>query len=137
MLRKDYLINHKRVERIWREQGPKVPQRQPKKLRLWLNEGSCIRLGPEYINHVWNYDFIEDRLRNGRKVRWLNIIDEYTKECLVSIAKRSWKHTDVLEILSGLFMVKGSPGYIRSDNGSEFTAKKLREWLMDVGVSTA
>ena len=79
MLRKDYLINHKRVERIWREQGPKVPQRQPKKLRLWLNEGSCIRLGPEYINHVWNYDFIEDRLRNGRKVRWLNIIDEYLR----------------------------------------------------------
>jgi putative transposase len=137
LLRKDYLINHKRVERIWREQGLKVPQRQPKKRRLWLNDGSCIRLRPEYKNHVWSYDFIEDRLRNGRKVRWLNIIDEYTKECLDSIAKRSWKHTDVLEILSGLFVVKGSPGYIRSDNGSEFTAKKLREWLMDVGVSTA
>jgi len=136
MLRKDYLINHKRVERIWREQALKVPQRQPKKRRLWLNDGSCIRLRPEYKNHVWSYDFIEDRLRNGRKVRWLNIIDECSKECLASIPKRSWKHTDVLEILSGLFVVKGSPGYIRSDNGSEFTAKKLREWLMDVGVTT-
>ncbi len=114
-----------------------MPQKQFKKRRLWLNDRSCIRLRPEYKNHVWSYDFIEDRLRNGRKVRWLNIIDEYSKECLASIPKRSWKHTDVLEILSGLFVVKGSPGYIRSDNGSEFTAKKLREWLMDVGVSTA
>lgn len=93
MLRKEYLINHKRVERIWREQGLKVPQKQPKKCRLWLNDGSCIRLRPEYRNHVWSYDFIEDRLRNSRKVRWLNIIDEYSKECLSSMAKRSWKHT--------------------------------------------
>jgi len=88
MLRKDYLINHKRVERIWREQGLKVPQKQPKKRRLLLNDGSCIWLRPEYRNHVWSYDFIEDRLRNGRRVRWLNIIDEYSKECLASIAKR-------------------------------------------------
>ena len=137
MLKKDYLINHKRVERIWREQGLKVPQKQPKKRRLWLNDGSCIRLRPEYKNHVWSYDFIEDRLRNGRKIRWLNIIDEYSKECLASLAKRNWKHTDVLEILAGLFVVKGSPVYIRSDNGSEFTAKKLRSWLREVNVSTA
>ncbi len=89
MLRKDYLINHKRVERIWREQALKVPQKQPKKSRLWLNDSSCIRLRPDYKNHVWSYDFIEDRLRNGRKVRWLNIIDEYTKECLASIPKKA------------------------------------------------
>lgn len=131
------LINHKRVERIWREQGLKVPRKQPKKRRLWLNDGSCIRLRPEYKNHVWSYDFVEDRLANGRKVRWLNIIDEYSRECLASIPRRKWQHTDIIEILSDLFIMKGSPSYIRSDNGTEFTAKKLREWLGRVEVSTA
>jgi len=99
MLRKDYVINHKRVERIWREQGLKVPKKQPKKRRLWLNDGSCVRLRPEYQNHVWSYDFVEDRLRNGRKVRWLNIIDEYTRECLASIPKRKWRHEDIIELV--------------------------------------
>lgn len=130
------IINHKRVERIWREQGLKVPRKQPKKRRLWLNDGSCIRLRPEYTNHVWSYDLVEDRLTNGRKVRWLNIIDEYSRECLASIPRRKWQHTDIIEILSDLFIMKGSPCYIRSDNGTEFTAKKLREWLGRVEVST-
>lgn len=137
MLRTHYKVNHKRVQRIWREQGLKVPRKQPKKRRLWLNDGSCIRLRPEYKNHVWSYDFVEDRLRNGRKIRWLNIIDEYSRECLASIPKRKWKHTDIIEILSGLFVLKGTPSYLRSDNGSEFTAIKLREWLQTVEVSTA
>ena len=137
MLRIDYIINHKRVERIWREQGLKVPKKQPKKRRLWLNDGSCIRLRPEYRNHVWSYDFVEDRLRNGKKVRWLNIIDEYTRECLASLPRRHWKHTDVMNVLSDLFIMKGTPGYIRSDNGTEFTANKLREWLKDLRVATA
>ena len=130
-------INHKRVERIWREQGLKVPQKQPKKRRLWLNDGSCIRLRPEYKNHVWSYDFVEDRLRNGRKVRWLNIIDEYTRECLASIPKKKWKHTQIIEILSGLFVMKGTPAYMRSDNGTEFTANRLKEWFSQVDVATA
>lgn len=137
MLRIHYNVNHKRVQRIWREQGLKVPRKQPKKRRLWLNDGSCIRLRPEYKNHVWSYDFVEDRLRNGRKIRWLNIIDEYSRECLASIPKRKWKHTDIIEVLSGLFVLKGTPCYLRSDNGSEFTAKRLREWLKTVEVSTA
>ena len=137
MLRTEYTINHKRVERIWREQGLKVPRKQPKKRRLWLNDGSCVRLRPEYRNHVWSYDFVEDRLRNGRKVRWLNIIDEYTRECLASLPRRHWKHTDVMNVLSDLFIMKGTPGYIRSDNGSEFTANKLLEWLKELGVGTA
>lgn len=131
------LINHKRVERIWREQGLKVPKKQPKKRRLWLNDGSCIRLRPEYVNHVWSYDFVEDRLSNGRKVRWLNIIDEYSRECLASIPKRKWNHVQIIEILADLFITKGTPEYIRSDNGSEFTATKLREWLSEVNVATA
>lgn len=92
---------------------------------------------PEYRNHVWSYDFVEDRLRNGRKVRWLNIIDEYTRECLASLPRRHWKHTDVMNVLSDLFIMKGTPGYIRSDNGSEFTANKLLEWLKELGVDTA
>ena len=137
MLKLEYPINHKRVERIWREQGLKVPRKQPKKRRLWLNDGSCVRMRPEYRNHVWSYDFVEDRLRNGRKVRWLNILDEYTRECLASLPRRHWKHTDVMNVLSDLFIMKGTPAYIRSDNGSEFTANKLLEWLKSLVVGTA
>ncbi len=132
-----WYVNHKRVERIWREEGLKVPKKQPKRRRLWLNDGSCIRLRPEHRNHVWSYDFVEDRLSNKKKVRWLNIIDEYTRECMVSIPKRSWKHQDIIETLSGLFITRGCPEYIRSDNGAEFTATLLREWLTNLGVATA
>ena len=132
-----WCVNHKRVERIWREEGLKVPQKQPKRRRLWLNDGSCIRLRAEYKNHVWSYDFVEDRLSNGRKLRWLNIIDEYSRECLISIPQRSWRHQQIIEILSGLFVTKGCPAYIRSDNGSEFTATMLRQWLHDLGIATA
>lgn len=132
-----YCVNHKRVERIWREEGLKVPQKQPKRRRLWLNDGSCVRLRAEHANHVWSYDFVEDRLSNGRKIRWLNIIDEYTRECLASIPRRSWKHQNIIEVLSGLFLTKGCPEYIRSDNGSEFTAIMLKKWLSNLGILTA
>ena len=132
-----YCVNHKRVERIWREEGLKVPQKQPKRRRLWLNDGSCVRLRAEHANHVWSYDFVEDRLSNGRKVRWLNIIDEYTRECLASLPRRSWKHQNIIEVLSGLFLTKGCPAYIRSDNGSEFTANILKKWLSNLGILTA
>ena len=130
-------INHKRVERIWRQQGLKIPAKQPKRRHLWLNDGSCIRLRAEYRNQVWSYDFVHDRLSNGKPVRWLNIIDEYSRECLASIPRRSWNHQNIIETLSGLFIIKGCPQYIRSDNGSEFTATMLREWLCDLGVTTA
>ena len=99
----------KRVERIWREEGLKVLQKQPKRRRLWLNHGSCVRLRPEHRNHVWSYDFLEDKLSNNRKVRWLNIIDEYSRECVASIPRRSWKHQNVIETLSGLFITRGCP----------------------------
>ena len=132
-----FCVNHKRVERIWREEGLKVPKKQPKRQRLWLNDGSCVRLRPEHKNHVWSYDFVEDRLSNGRKVRWLNIIDEYSRECLESIPRRSWRHQNIIETLSDLFVTKGCPGYIRSDNGPEFIATRLRDWLSRVGVATA
>ena len=130
-------INHKRVERIWREEGLKLPKKQVKKRRIWMNDGSCIRLRPEYRNHVWSYDFVEDKTYNGKKLRFLNILDEYSKECLASIPRRSWRNNDVVEVLSGLMVIKGCPAYLRSDNGTEFTAKKLRQWLSNVGVITA
>lgn len=130
-------VNHKRVERIWRQQGLKVPKKQPKRGRLWLNDGSCIRLRAEHRNQVWSYDFVEDKLSNGRRVRWLDIIDEYTRECLASIPRRSWRHTDVIDVLSGLFIQRGYPAYIRSDNGNEFTAAAIRDWLHDLGIVTA
>ena len=131
------LINHKRVERIWREEGLKLPKKQSKKKRLWLTDGSCVRLRAEYKNHVWSYDFMEDRTMDGRKIRILNIIDECTHECLASIPRRSWRNNDVIEVLANLMLLNGTPEYLRSDNGSEFTAKKIRKWLQSTGVITA
>jgi len=130
-------VNHKRVERIWREEGLRVPAKQPKRGRLYLNDGSCIRLRPCWRNHVWSYDFVSDRLYNGKKVRMLTVIDEYTRKCLAIRVGSSLKAEDVLETLSTLFITEGVPDYIRSDNGSEFTAKVLREWIESVGVKTA
>ena len=129
-------INHKRVERIWREEGLKLPSKQPKKRCLFLNDGSCIRLRPEYKNHVWSYDFVEDKTMDGRKLRFLNIIDECTRECLASVPRRSWKGPDVMEVLADIMLQRGCPEYIRSDNGPEFVAKRLREWLFSLGVIT-
>jgi transposase InsO family protein len=130
-------INHKRVERIWREQGLKVPKKQPKKKRLYLNDGSCIRLRPLYPNHVWSYDFVSDRLSNGRQIRMLTVIDEYTRKCLSIRVDYRLKSDDVLDVLSTLFLTQGIPEYIRSDNGSEFTAQVLQDWLRGLDVKTA
>jgi transposase InsO family protein len=109
-------VNAKRVERIWRREGLKVPQKQPKRGRLWLNDGSCIRLRPEHPNHVWSYDFVEGRTHNGRKFRMLNIIDEFTRECLAIRIDRKLNSTDVIDVLSDLFILRGVPGHVRSDN---------------------
>lgn len=108
--------NHKRVERIWRAEGLKVPARQPKRGRLWLNDGSCVRLRPERPNHVWAYDFVEDRTRDGRKLRMLNVVDEYTRECLAIRVARKLGAADVIDVLSDLFILRGTPGHVRSDN---------------------
>src|SRR5512140_1363421 len=110
-----WVVNDKRVERIWRREGLKVPHKQPKRSRLWLADGSCIRLRPEYRNHVWSYDFVEDRTHDGRKYRMLNVID----------------------VLSDLFILRGVPGHIRSDNGPEFVAKAVQDWITAVGAVTA
>ena len=134
---KGWKVNHKRVERIWRTEGLKVPQKQPKRKRLWLNDGSCIRLKPEYKNHVWSYDFVFERTSDGKAMRMLNIIDEYTRECLAIHVERQIKSSEVLYKLSELFITHGVPDYIRSDNGSEFTTIVLRKWLRRIGVKTA
>jgi transposase InsO family protein len=129
-------VNHKRVERIWRKERLKVPQKQPKRGRLWLNDGSCIRLRPEYKNHVWSYDFVTSRTHDGKSFRMLNILDEYTRECLNITVERKITSHEVIERLADLFITRGIPDNIRSDNGPEFTAKAVRKWLGRLGVAT-
>jgi transposase InsO family protein len=132
-----WIVNDKRVERIWRREGLKVPTKQPKRGRLWLSDGSCIRLRAERPNHVWSYDFVEDRTHDGRKYRMLNVIDEFTHECLAIRVSRKLKATDVIDVLSDLFILRGVPEHIRSDNGAEFTAKAVQDWMTAVGAKTA
>lgn len=134
--REGWWVNHKRVERIWRREGLKVPARQPKRARLWLNDGSCVRRRAEYPNHVWSYDFVLDRTHDGRAFRMLTIVDEYTRECLAIEVDRKLNSDRVLEQLADLFVRRGTPRYLRSDNGPEFTAKIVREWLGRVAVGT-
>lgn len=132
-----WAVNKKRVERIWRCEGLKVPQRQPKRSRLWLNDGSCVRLRPERPNHVWSYDFVSDRTHDGRAFRMLCVIDEFTRESLAIRVARKLKATDVIDVLADLFILRGIPTHIRSDNGPEFVATVLREWIAAVGAKTA
>ena len=132
-----WLVNDKRVERIWRREGLKVPKKQPKRGRLWLTDGSCVRLRPAHRNHVWSYDFVEDRTHDGRKYRMLNVLDEFTHESLAIRVARKLKAIDVIDVLSDLFIARGVPGHIRSDNGPEFVAKAVQEWIGAVGAKTA
>ena len=129
-------MNAKRVQRIWRREGLKVPQKQPKRGRLWLNDGSCIRLRPCWSNHVWSYDFVEDRTHDGRKIRMLTVIDEFTRRCLAIVVDRGLNSDNVLQCLTDLFTLHGPPDHIRSDNGTEFAANALRSWLDRIGVKT-
>lgn len=129
-------VNHKRVERIWRREGLKVPKKQPRRGRLWLNDGSCIRLRPCWPHHVWAYDFVQGRTHDGKVFRMLTVIDEYTRECLAIEIGRKLCSDDVLYCLSVLFARHGAPEHIRSDNGPEFTAQVVRDWLPRVGVRT-
>ena len=136
-MQKAWHVNHKRVARIWREEGLRVPQRHHKRKRLYLNDGSCIRLRPLWNNHVWSYDFVSDRLNNGKSIRMLTIIDEYSRECLAIKVSYRLNSNDIIDVLSDLFITKGLPDYIRSDNGSEFTATILQKWLHQLNVKTA
>ena len=130
-------VNHKRIERLWRREGLKVPGKQAKRGRLWLNEYSCIRLSAQHQDHVWSYDFVHHRTEDGKALRTLNIVDEYTRECLMIKVQRKLNSRDVIDALSDLFILRGIPRYIRSDNGPEFIAKELRNWIEAVGAQCA
>ena len=134
--REGWRVNHKRVERIWRQEGLKVPKKHPRRGRLWLNDGSCLRLRPGWPNHVWSYDFVADRTSDGRPLKMLTVVDEYTRECLAIDVERRADSMSVLERLAALFIERGAPDYLRSDNGSEFSAQVVRNWLNRVGVKT-
>ena len=130
-------VSDGRVERLWKQEGLKVPPKQPKKGRLWLNDGSCIRLRPEYRNHVWSYDFVHCRTDDGKAFRTLNILDEFSRECPAIRVKRKLNSTDVIDALTDLFILRGPPAFVRSDNGPEFVARDVRAWIAAVGAKTA
>ena len=130
-------VSDGRVERLWRREGLKIPQKQPKKGQLWLNDGACIRLKPQYVDHVWSYDFVHHRTEDGRAYRTLNILDEYSRECLSIKVKRKLNSTDVIDVLTDLFIIRGVPAFIRSDNGPEFVAEAVMNWIRAVGAKTA
>jgi len=134
--RAGWQVGKDRVERIWRREGLKVPQKQKARGRLWLNDGSCVRLRPDRRNHVWSYDFVSARTHDGRTVRMLNLIDEYTRECLMIRCERSWTSAKVISALADVMVMKGIPEHLRSDNGPEFVARDLRKWLAATGAKT-
>lgn len=126
--------NHKKVERLWREEGLQLPHRHKKRKRLYHHDASVIRLRPHYPNHVWSIDFVHDRLSNGRPYKMLTVLDEYTREALcVRVAARMGS-TEVLEALYPLILERGTPAHLRSDNGPEFVAGPLQNWLRRVGI---
>lgn len=137
LLRQDgWRVGRDRVSRIWRKEGLKVPKKQRPRGRLWLNDGSCVRLRAERPNHVWSYDFVTCWTHDGRPVRLLTLIDEFTRECLAIHTARHIGAQTVIEALAEVMLRRGVPQHIRSDNGPEFTAKALREWLEQVGAKT-
>ena len=129
-------VGKDRVQRIWRREGLKVPQKQRPRGRLWLNDGSCVRLRPEHENHVWSYDFVSAFTQDGRTLRLLTLIDEYSRKCLALRVARRLNSYDLIETLADVMLVHGVPEHIRSDNGPEFVAERLRKWLSAVGAKT-
>lgn len=125
-----------RVQRIWRREGLKVPRKHKPRGRLWLNDGSCIRLRPQHRNHVWSYDFVEAQTHDGRKLRLMTLIDEFTRECLAIRVARRINSFGVLETMADVMVERGVPEHVRSDNGAEMTAKIVRSWLAKLGART-
>ena len=129
-------VNHKRVERLWRREGLKVPQKQPQRGRLWLTDGSCSRRRPAYRHHVWAYAFLTARTHDGRPLKILTVLEEYSRECLAIVMAQRLRSLEVLETLAELFVTCGVPVHLRSDNGPEFTATLIRQWLAALHVET-
>jgi transposase InsO family protein len=127
-------VNHKRIERLWREEGLQLPQRHKKRKRLYHKDSSVIRLRPQHSNHIWSIDFVHDKLTNGRSYKMLTVIDEYTREALCVAVRPKMKANDVLDVLFDLILKRGKPRFIRSDNGPEFIADHLQTWLRKVGI---
>jgi putative transposase len=131
-----YAASESRVLRLWRREGLKVPQKKRKKRRLGVAENGCDRLQATHKNHVWAWDFAFDRTESGTQLKWLSIVDEHTRECLALKVARSITSEDLIDTVAELLAMRGVPENLRSDNGSEFVAKKLQEWLAKVGVTT-
>jgi transposase InsO family protein len=125
-----------RVFRLWRKEGLKVPQKKRKRRRLGVTTNACHRRRAEHRDDVWCWDFVFDRTATGSALKWLSIVDEHTRECLALKVSRSITSEDVLDTLAELFAMRGVPRHIRSDNGPEFIAAKVRRWLKQVGVET-
>ena len=129
-------VGRDRVQRIWRREGLRVPEKQKPRGRLWLNDGSCVRLRPEHENHVWSYDFVSSFTHDGRMLRVLTLMDEFTRQCLALRVARRLNRYDLIETLADVMLIHGVPEHIRSDHGPEFVAQKLRNWLSAVGAKT-
>ena len=137
LLRRDgWRLNVKRVHRLWKAEGLQIRRKQRKRRRLGDGTNACHRHSPQHVDHVWSYDFVSERTERGGRLRLLNVVDEYTRECLAIEVSRHFTGTDVVELLKELFMVRGQPDYIRSDNGPEFTSKAVKKWLAASGVGT-
>ncbi len=128
-------VNHKKVKRLWREEGLKLPERHKKRRRLYHKDSSVIRLRPTHANHVWAIDFVHDKLSNGCSYKMLSVLDEYTRQALCVEVKDKMNSDDVLKVIHQLLMKHGKPEFIRSDNGGEFVAEHLQEWLRKVGIT--
>lgn len=132
-----FRVNRKRIWRLWRRERLKVPRKSRKKRHLGHSANGCVRLRPLHVDHVWAWDFIFDRTENGRTLKWLAVVDEYTRECLALVPARRLRAEDVIDVLAELVAVRGVPQHLRSDNGPEFIASALRRWLERVGTQTA
>jgi putative transposase len=129
-------VGKDRVQRIWRREGLRVPQKRPKRSRLWLNDGSCIRLRPEHPNHVWSFDFVKAATHDGRRIRLRTLIDKFTRKCMVIKVARRINAIGVIETLADGMLLEGVPVFIRSDAGPEMVAKVLRQWLSGLGTKS-
>lgn len=134
--REGWRVNRKRVWRLWRREGLKVPSKQRKKRRLGSSANSCVRRPAEYKDHVWAWDFLHDRTSDGRALKWLTLVDEYTRECLALEVRRSMGARAVLGVLAEVVQGRGAPAHIRSDNGPEFIARAIRGWTSGAGLET-